>query len=72
MIYEIWSEGYSATGDSSSAIHHGQAEGASFQEACENFAWVHPLFSKYFNKERMTYWGCGLFNEEKVARKTFG
>ena len=71
MKFEIWSEGYWATGDKDSAGYHGEWEGETFADACE--AWAsniqHP---EYFNKSRLTYWGCRLFDNEIDARKTFG
>lgn len=35
--FEIWSEGYAATGEHSPAYFHGKAKGETFDEACINF-----------------------------------
>lgn len=35
--WEIWSEGYAATGEQQPAHFYGTAEGETFEEACENF-----------------------------------
>jgi len=70
MMFEIWSEGFSATGQSGSAIRHGQGcvKAKSFKAACAKFFGA----NRYFNREKMTYWGCRLFDNEKEARKSFG
>lgn len=72
MEYEIWSEGYEATIDRSGAIYHGSSDGSDFEDACIRFAETHPEFDKYFNKEKLTCWGCRLFDNEIDARKYFG
>ena len=66
--YEIWSEGYAATGESAPAHLHGKQEAESFFEACLIFF----KGSYLFNVDRMTYWGCRLFDNETDARKSFG
>ncbi|EBF8123335.1 hypothetical protein ACVY1S_002049 [Salmonella enterica subsp. enterica] len=71
MKYQIWSEGYEATGNSGSAELLGEVEADDFASACS------ALFEgtdreKYFNKQRLTYWGCRLFDNEQDAKKSFG
>lgn len=70
--HHIWIEGHRATGESSQASYIGVGYGPTFAIACEEFAARNPSFNNLFNKERLTYWGCGLFNNEADARKTFG
>lgn len=70
--YSIWSEGYVVTGNSSGAIYHGESEGNSFKEAVENLCKKEKGFSAYVNLEKLTYWGCKLYDNESDARKTFG
>jgi len=70
--YEIWAEGYRANGDSGHAHFFGRAKGITFREACKNYAKENESFNKLFNEKCMTYWGCGLFDSEKEARKNFG
>ncbi|MFF2798109.1 hypothetical protein [Lysinibacillus xylanilyticus] len=72
MLYPIWSEGYKATGQSAGAMCHGEAEGETFKEACVEFASTNKRFKEYFDEERMTYWGCRLFDNSVDARKSFG
>ncbi len=70
--FEIWSEGYAATGDSGSAHFHGTAIGENFKDACISFSNSNSEFKEYFDPSRMTYWGCELFDNEIEARKSFG
>jgi hypothetical protein len=70
MKYEIWMEGFalSGEGEQGRAHLHGVQEADSFKEACEKAFEGDSLF----NKERLSYWGCGLFDSEAAARKNFG
>jgi hypothetical protein len=70
--YEIWSEGYRATGESSGACFHSMSTGETFKEAVDAYAEKDEEFKKYYDRETMTYWGCNLFDNERDARKTFG
>ena len=70
--FEIWSEGYSCTGEFSTAQIHGISSGKNFKEACITFAMSDSDFREFFDKDEMTYWGCKLFDNENDARKTFG
>lgn len=73
---EIWSEGYRASGDSSTAIFIGQFMAESFDEAVE-------LYNKNRNKHytmeakkhadgHWSIYACRLFDNELEARKSFG
>lgn len=70
--YNIWSEGYIATGGSGKAYFHSKQEGLNFKDACKKFAEKDKDFAKYFDEKRMTYWGCKLFADESLARESFG
>lgn len=66
--YEVWSEGYAATGESGTAVFHGKVRAASWRAAC-----VELLGSRRdFDPARMTLWGCRLFDNEREARESFG
>lgn len=71
-LWDIWSEGYAATGQSGRAYHHGSEYGSTFKEAVKRFAAKNPEFREYFNEKGMTYWGCRLFDNESDARRSFG
>ena len=66
--YEVWCEGYLATGESGTASLIGKVKAKSFYEACVELC----SKNEYFNKERLTIWGCNLYPTEKEARKHFG
>jgi hypothetical protein len=66
--YSVWSEGFAATGESGTAVCHGTVAADNFKEACKKIFKKDP----YFNENSLSYWGCGLFDNEANARKTFG
>ena len=70
--YQIWTEGYAATGESSGAIYHGFSKGKTFKQAVENFIEENNWDKKLYNSEKLTYWGCKFYDNESDARKTFG
>jgi hypothetical protein len=61
-------EGFAMNSERGPAHLHGIEEADSFREACEKAFAGDPLF----NKEALSYWGCGLFDNETDARKNFG
>ena len=73
--YQVWVEGYVATGNSASATYLGEYEGTCFEDAC-----LKACLDKYGAKEtanfydanRNTYWGCHFYNNGTDARKSFG
>lgn len=66
--YNIWMEGFSMTGASDSARFVGTFEADSFKEACQKAFVDDP----YYNPKQNTYYGCGLYDNEADARKSFG
>lgn len=70
--YNIWSEGYCATGGSGLHFLLGTSKGNSFKEAVIN--WVNNDLDckRFFNKDKLTFWGCRLFPTEEEAAKSFG
>ena len=68
MLYEIWGEGYAATGQSAGAYFFGKQEAKTFQEACDIFF----KDDKYYDSKHLSHWSCHLFDNEKDARKNFG
>ncbi|GAB6989532.1 hypothetical protein [Paenibacillus pini] len=70
--YDIWSEGYVATGGSGRVYYHGYSSGESFKEACVNFARENNEFNKYFDAERMSFWGCKLYSSSSDASASYG
>lgn len=70
-IYQVWSEGYAATGNSGSAELLGEVEAGDFASAC-SVLFEGSERAKYFDKQQLTYWGCRLFDNEQDARQAFG
>ena len=65
--FEIWSEGYSATGESSGPIYFGKSFGRTFREACDNFAKSNPEFARNYDPDRLTHWACRLYSSKDSA-----
>ena len=77
MIYQIWVEGYLATGMEGipeKAQQVGAVEADNFQDACDKLCSPQELQDKwgYYSSDRKTLWGCKLFDNEQDARKSFG
>ena len=70
--FEVWEEGFRATGNSGSAICLGKFLGKDFAEAAERAINKRYDDPSLFNKEELTYWGSKLFDNEKDAREAFG
>lgn len=71
-LYEVWNEGYAATGEHSPAQLVGVVSARSFPEAVEKALKDAKWDMSFFDKEKLTYWGCRFFDNEKDARKSFG
>lgn len=72
MKFEVWSEGYITSGERDGATFHGVWDGETFADACQAWADTTTDPRKYFDRERLTYWGCRLFDNETDARKGYG
>lgn len=70
--YEIWAEGYHVTGESGKATLLASSEGTSFEDAVRRLALHNGAFGGWVNLEKMTYFGCRLFDNEHAARATYG
>lgn len=66
--YDIYMEGYQASGDSAPARYVGHAYGDTFEQACR----IYYSDSYYYNESRNTYWGCRLFESLEEAQRSFG
>lgn len=71
--YNIWVEGYAATGDRGIAQRITSAVGESFKDACIR-ANQAGKFQGYgnFDEKSLTLWGCRLFDNEYDARMSYG
>jgi len=68
QLFQVWREGYRATGDRDGAHKMGDAVADSFEEACQAVL----EGDKSFDPKRLTWWGCRLYPSEALARKQFG
>lgn len=74
---QVWSEGYSATGESGVAILHGIYLAPDFDTAVAMMLDKHRGLDNYYSPPTPdfnwhTIWGCRLFDNEQDARKAFG
>jgi hypothetical protein len=78
-IYEVWVEGYIATGERDKAQQlknlnrdDNKWEANDFKSACllaiETLKWD----LNYYNKDNNSYWACKFYDNEKDARKNYG
>lgn len=51
--YEIWMEGYAATGEHGTARFIGTAEGTNFEDACRNFRQPEDIYGPTLNKAKL-------------------
>lgn len=74
MKYDIWEEGYSATGEHAAARCIARdVEAENFQEACIKVcADRDPLLYGEFDAEKLTVWGCRLYTNGEEAGALFG
>lgn len=74
-LFEVWSEGYAVTGGSGQAQLIGEVEAETFAEACQKATDRAKAEGKdygTFDPERLTLWGCRLFDNEADARRAYG
>lgn len=66
--YEVWREGWIATGNNERAFFYGIYEADNFREACKKAVKEHDS-EEYFDENILSDWGCRMFDNEKDARK---
>lgn len=72
-VYEIWLEGYAATGNRGTARYLGSSAGRSFKDACRRaLISAGSDLKNYYDPVKNTYWGCNFYDNEADARKYFG
>jgi hypothetical protein len=86
--YEVWMEGYRATGEEGPAHLVGRTHARNFRQACNIIMCTqylrrvteenNPAFKGYaekdwcYNPSNLSFWGCGLYMDEKRAKQSFG
>jgi len=68
--WEIWMEGFRATGDEALASKVGDGRGLTFEDAVLDYYRRNPDPS--FSPDSMSVWGCKLYPTESQARATYG
>ncbi len=84
--FQIWMEGYAATGERGTANMIGTGQGETFDDAVRDYMARTPKHgieengrNRYINESayqrrpsNWNIWGCNLYDNEAEARKTFG
>ena len=71
--FQVWTEGYSTTGQHAGATYHGKFSGETFKDAVKAFSKTLPSRSKALvDLKRLTFWGCRFFDNGTDARRSFG
>lgn len=68
QTFEVWRSGYRITGNADTAKCLGTVLADDFQHACD----LVLDGDRYYDSERLTWWGCKLHDNEADARKSFG
>ena len=68
--YEVWIEGFAATGQHGQARLAAVVEGVTFKVAVTSY--MEGIRFKFFDAKNMTYWGCHICDNEVDARRSFG
>jgi hypothetical protein len=71
-MYEVWIEGYAATGQRDRARFLGVYTAENFNDAAEMAARLKLGEMNYFNKAVPSFWGCKFYDNEADARRSFG
>lgn len=72
-VYQVWAEGYRASGDRADATFLGTARASSFRGAVDIIRDKSETPDLYtFKGERCFFWECELFDNEADARRRFG
>jgi hypothetical protein len=72
--FQLWIEGYMATGESGKAQYLGEFEAETLKDAVIAYknTLTDPYSIKCVNIERLSYWGCKFYDNESDARKSYG
>lgn len=72
--FQIWTEGYSVNNQTKKATFWGNYLGRDFKEAVTKAVEKtgNECELNHFDYNKLTFWGCRFFSNEKAARKSFG
>lgn len=68
MKFEVWMEGYRATGESAPAHKVGEVEAPDFAAACDALCGA----MECYDRAKRAVWACRLFDNETDAQRSFG
>lgn len=73
-FFDVWCEGYRATGEHGTASFLGRFPGATFRDAVITAMHQQEWEQRdgLFNEERLSYWGCKFYDNETDARRRYG
>jgi hypothetical protein len=73
--FEVWCEGYHVQEGTGKHWLVGTVEAETFKKACD-FVFSNPNMSEYwrdcYNPEKLSHWGCLLFDNASKAAKAYG
>lgn len=72
MIFNVWVEGYVATGERAGATFLGAVEAETFPEACRKATEAKGWGMSSYKDDPPRFWGCRYYDNETDARATFG
>lgn len=67
-VWDVWVQGYAATGERGTAWLKGRIGAETFGEACDLLFDGDP----YYDRENLSVWGCSCYPNEADARRVFG
>ena len=75
--WDVWVEGYQATGEHGYHEFVGTFSAASFEDACKIAAMKlaegdMKTFNHYYDEKDNTWWGCSFYDNEADAARNFG
>jgi hypothetical protein len=70
--YQVWVEGYRATGDQQCAQMLGEYEAESFKAAVRKAAAAKNATLDVDEGGSLSWWGCRFYDNETDARRSFG
>lgn len=71
-LWQIWCEGYQATGESGKAHKYCDVHAKTFKDACITYMKFRRDLLPHFDEDRLSVWGCRLFSCERAARELCG
>lgn len=70
--FSVWIEGYQGSGDRQLAHLLGAAEAETFADAAKAVIEEQKMNDEHWSPDKLSYWGCRLFDNESDARKSSG